>query len=68
MGWSPIKSLKHVRDAYNEAKDVTFYGDAAQCVFPVKHGQLAIFFPEDAHAPNIGLGNHRKLVIKVPVV
>ncbi len=68
MGWAPTESLKHERDGYNEVKDVTFYGDAAQCVVQVKYGQMAIFFPEDGHAPNIGLGNHRKLVVKVPVV
>lgn len=67
MGWAPTESLKHEREPYNEVKDVTFYGDTAQCMLHVKYGQMAIFFPEDAHAPNIGLGNHRKLVVKVPV-
>jgi len=67
IGWADVRDLKIPRDGYNEAKDVAFYGDAAQTIVHVRPGQLAILFPEDAHAPNIGLGNHRKLVVKVPV-
>lgn len=67
IGWSPTASLKHPRGAYDAEKDILFYGDAADSLLHVKKGQMAIFFPEDAHAPNIGLGNHRKLCIKVPV-
>ena len=57
MGW----------ESYNADSDIAFFGDSAHSIVHVKVGQLAIFFPEDAHAPNIGLGNHRKLIIKVPV-
>lgn len=68
MGWAPVAALKHPRGEYNAEKDVIFYGDAADSLLHVKVGEFAIFFPEDAHAPNIGLGNHRKLCIKVPVI
>ena len=67
MGWAPLATLRHPRAAYDDSRDVIFYGDAAHSLLHVKVGQLAVFFPEDAHAPNIGLGNHRKLVVKVPV-
>ncbi len=67
IGWADVRDLKIPRDEYNESKDVAFYGDAAQTIVHVRPGQLAILFPEDAHAPNIGLGNHRKLVVKVAV-
>lgn len=67
MGWAPKAFLKHLREAYNEDRDVEFFGDSAHSLLHVKVGQMVVFFPEDAHAPNIGLGNHRKLVIKVPV-
>ena len=67
MGWVPVCSLKHPRESYNADSDIAFFGDSAHSIVHVKVGQLAIFFPEDAHAPNIGLGNHRKLIIKVPV-
>ncbi len=67
IGWAPIHELKHARGAYDEEKDLIFYGDSAHSMLHVQVGQAAIFFPEDAHAPNIGLGNHRKLCIKVPI-
>lgn len=67
IGWAPVSGTKHLRATYNPELDTTLYGDAAHSLLHVKVGQMAIFFPEDSHAPNIGLGNHRKLCIKVPV-
>lgn len=67
IGWAPTPTLKHVREAYDADRDVAFFGDAAHTLVHLKVGQCAIFFPEDAHAPNIGLGNHRKICIKIPV-
>lgn len=66
MGWAPVNALKHPRQSYDQENDIIFYGDSAHSILHVRVGQLVIFFPEDAHAPNIGLGNHRKLIIKVP--
>lgn len=68
IGWAPVDSLKHPREEYDEEKDIAFFGDASHSLLHVRPGQIAIFFPEDAHAPNIGLGNHRKLCVKIPVV
>lgn len=67
IGWAPVSELKHVRVPYDCEKDIAFFGDSAQALVHVKPGQMAVMFPEDAHAPNIGLGNHRKLCIKIPV-
>lgn len=67
IGWAPVESLKHVREPYDDERDIMFFGDAAHSLLHVKLGQMAVFFPSDAHAPNIGLGNHRKLCIKIPV-
>lgn len=68
MGWAAVPGLKLPRGPYDSDKDVIFYGDSATTLINVLPGQMAVFFPEDAHAPNIGLGNHRKCIIKVPVV
>lgn len=68
MGWAPVNALKHQRQSYDQTNDIVFFGDSAHSILHVRVGQLVIFFPEDAHAPNIGLGNHRKLIIKVPVI
>lgn len=67
MGWCALADLKLPRGTYDADRDVIFFGDAATTLITVKPGQMAVFFPEDAHAPNIGLGTHRKLIIKVPV-
>ncbi|MBD5164025.1 MAG: DUF386 domain-containing protein [Bacteroidales bacterium] len=67
MGWTPVGACKHVRQAYDEENDFMTFGDSAHSLLHVKKGQIAVFFPEDAHAPNIGLGNHRKLCLKIPV-
>lgn len=55
MGWSALAGLKLPRADYDEERDLIFYGDAATTLITVKPGQMAVFFPEDAHAPNIGL-------------
>ncbi len=68
MGWSHISYLKNIIEQYDEEKDIEFYGDAAQNIFKVARHQAVIFFPEDAHAPNVGIGLHHKLCIKIPVL
>jgi YhcH/YjgK/YiaL family protein len=35
--------------------------------FQLTDGQFAIFFPEDVHAPMIGEGEIKKVVIKVKI-
>ncbi len=68
MGWAPVETLKNVLQPYDEATDVAFYGDEAHNLLNERKGQMVIFFPHDAHAPNIGSGKHRKLCIKIPVI
>jgi beta-galactosidase beta subunit len=48
-------------------KDVLFYDDAPDMFFQLTNLQFAIFFPEDVHAPMIGEGNIKKMVIKVKI-
>ena len=67
IGWAPVEALKHIRQPYDVEADIAFFGDSAHSVLHVKVGQMAVFFPSDGHAPNIGLGTHRKLCIKIPV-
>lgn len=67
IGWAPLPALKYPHGQYDEERDICFYGDSATSLLHVRVGQIAIFFPEDAHAPNIGTGNHRKLCIKIPL-
>ncbi|MEO6869262.1 MAG: YhcH/YjgK/YiaL family protein [Ginsengibacter sp.] len=67
IGWKPRATCLQPRGEYNPDKDVLFYNDAPDMYFELMEGQFAIFFPEDVHAPMIGQGNIKKLVIKVRV-
>lgn len=65
MGWSPRSKCNDVKTPYNPEKDVTFFNDKPDTYFQLHEGQFAIFFPEDVHAPMIGEGPIKKLVVKV---
>lgn len=67
IGWASIKHLKNITKPYNEEADIEFYGDEPQSYVTVRPGQCVIFFPEDAHAPNIGVGRHKKYCVKIAV-
>lgn len=67
IGWKPRENCKEIKAEYNAEKDVAFYNDAPQMHFQLSDGQFAIFFPEDVHAPMIGEGEIKKLVLKVKI-
>ncbi len=52
---------------YDQQKDVLFYEDAPDFFFKLFPGQFGIYFPNDVHAPMIGDGKIRKVVLKVRV-
>lgn len=65
MGWSARERVASSAGEYNAEKDVTFFKDKPDTYFTLQAGQFAIFYPEDAHAPQIGEGRIKKLVVKV---
>ncbi|HEV7332761.1 MAG TPA: YhcH/YjgK/YiaL family protein [Flavisolibacter sp.] len=67
IGWSARKDCKEVKTPYNPEKDVTFFADKPSTYFQLKAGQFAIFYPEDVHAPMIGEGEIKKLVVKIRI-
>jgi YhcH/YjgK/YiaL family protein len=67
LGWKPRSSCKNEREPYNAEKDVMFYTDAPDMFFQLSDNQFAVFFPEDVHAPMIGEGEIKKMVIKVKI-
>jgi len=67
MGWTPRNDCKSPKADYNAEKDVTFYADAAEMYFTLHAGEFVIFYPNDVHAPMIGDGFIKKLVVKVPI-
>jgi len=65
IGWKPRASCVLPRGEYNSDKDVLFYDDAPDTYFGLTDMQFAIFYPEDVHAPMIGEGQIKKLVLKI---
>lgn len=67
IGWKPKEKCIQFKGDYNPEKDVRFFGDEPDMYFQLTDGQFAVFFPEDVHAPMIGSGEIKKLVIKVKI-
>lgn len=67
IGWKPREKCVTPNGDYNAEKDVQFYNDSPDTFFQLTNGQFAIFYPEDVHAPMIGEGEIKKLVIKVKI-
>ena len=67
IGWKPRTKCGVPNGEYNPEKDVQFFNDVPDTFFELTDGQFAIFFPEDVHAPMIGDGMIKKLVIKVEI-
>ncbi len=65
IGWKPRGTCVSQRGDYNTEKDVLFYDDAPDMYFGLTDNQFAVFYPEDVHAPMIGNGVIKKLVIKI---
>lgn len=65
IGWKPRSKCTTEKEPYNTEKDVIFYSDKPDTYFQLHTGQFAIFYPEDVHAPMIGEGPIKKLVVKV---
>jgi YhcH/YjgK/YiaL family protein len=67
FGWKPRETCTDQKGDYNPEKDVVFYNDAPDMFFTLTDNQFAIFYPEDVHAPMIGEGPIKKLVVKVKI-
>ena len=70
-GWASLPQMD-VTDAYNVEKDVMrgTVPTAELTLVRLKAGQLAVFYPSDAHAPGLAIDNPvpiRKIVVKVAV-
>ena len=54
-------------NGYDEAKDIEFFTDAPAGWAATEPGSFGVFFPADAHAPLAGVGEIRKVVVKIKV-
>jgi YhcH/YjgK/YiaL family protein len=67
VGYKSRLTCVEPRGEYDAKKDVLFYEDAPDFFFKLFPGQFGIYFPEDVHAPMIGTGKIRKIVMKIRV-
>lgn len=67
FGWKNRSECHLPQSDFNDEKDIIFYDDKPDFYFDLHPGQLAIFFPEDCHAPMIGDGKIKKVIFKVEV-
>lgn len=67
MGWKALDDLTDEVKPYDPQRDCAFYTDRPTSWLHLVPGQLAVFFPEDAHAPIIGEGKIRKMIGKVRI-
>jgi biofilm protein TabA len=67
FGWKPRENCHDKQCDYSDEKDVLFFNDSPDMFFELCAGQFVIFFPEDVHAPSIGDGEIKKLVVKVQI-
>lgn len=65
IGWKALEDSKEEVKPYEKEGDCALYLDIPTTWIHLVPGQLAIFFPEDAHAPVIGEGKIRKMIAKV---
>lgn len=65
FGWKARKDIQNATCDYDEEKDIQFFSDKPVSYIDVEPGNFIIFFPEDGHAPCIGEGRIRKVVVKI---
>lgn len=67
MGWRDLASCRNPRSAFEVERDIVFFNDEPVAWVDVPPGYLAVFFPEDAHAPLAGDGPLHKVIVKAAV-
>lgn len=64
FGYTPLCDLPELE--YNAEKDIIKYEGLAQTYFTCKPGQMAIFFPQDGHAPCVAdVPEFKKAIFKI---
>ncbi len=67
-GWMERAQLESPIAPFDKEGDGQQFTDKAVTCFELTPGNFTIFFPEDAHAPCIGQGPIRKIIVKVKAV
>ena len=67
MGWKPVAECADPATDYDAARDIRFFNDPPSSWIATPPGSFCLFFPDDAHAPLVGSGLIRKVVVKIVV-
>jgi YhcH/YjgK/YiaL family protein len=67
FGWKDRTHCNTGEGKYDDENDIAFFDDEPEVFCVVNPLQIVIFFPCDAHAPLIGNGKIKKIVIKVKI-
>ena len=67
IGWKPRSACRKRHGEYDDNADVEFFDDEPDLWFKLQSGMFVIFFPEDAHMPQICTGLIHKVVVKLPI-
>ncbi|WP_298648694.1 YhcH/YjgK/YiaL family protein [uncultured Proteiniphilum sp.] len=67
FGWKSLSSLSQPKEGYDVTNDIEFFDDKPSTFVTLMPGEFVIFSPEDGHAPLIGEGETKKIIIKVAV-
>jgi len=65
FGWSERADVREPLADFDAEKDIQFFDDAPQTYYTVRPGQFTILLPDDAHAPMVGEGAIKKIIVKV---
>lgn len=65
FGWSERAALKKPLGVFSREDDIQLFDDAPQTYYTLRPGQFTMLFPEDGHAPMVGEGQVRKIIVKV---
>ena len=67
FGVSALNYCRITRIEYNKDNDIAFWDDTPQSYINLMANDFVIFFPNDSHAPLIGEGKVRKVVVKIHI-
>ena len=65
VGWKHLSNVGTSEAPFDVENDFALYAEAPSTYYTVLPGEFYIVYPEDAHAPIIGEGVLRKLIVKV---
>lgn len=68
MGWQSTALCKKVEQKFDPDSDAEIFNDPVATWLTVGAGELAVFFPHDAHAPAAGSAEFHKVVVKVALL